>query len=150
MINKKLFSLTSMLIISTIFSSCQINASTEISKGSYDYTDGLAFSLTNNEEAFVVSGYSGNEASIIIPDRYKNDKGQDAPVVGVSSFAFYQNEVITNIKFPKSLKYIEDSAFFAAINLDNIVLPTSLVDIGGQAFFETKWLKDKQAKDSVL
>ena len=61
--------------------------------------------------AYYVSGYTGNEDVIIIPDTY-----QGASVIGILDYAFADSEAY-KIILPSSIKYIQKDAFSSCCNL---------------------------------
>lgn len=62
-------------------------------------------------------------------------------VTKISSGAFYCNEYITEIKFPKSLSRIEDEAFFNCEKLKSVSLAKNIKYIGESAFSSAYALK---------
>lgn len=130
-----------------------------------DHTEGLVFTETyyNDEYAYIVSDYFGNDDSIIIPSYFKGLK-----VVGIGglSFALGPNANLSSVYIPKEIKYIGNAAFSGAENLktvifeegsqlksigysafesasslENIVIPSSVTSISVNAFYGTTNLK---------
>ena len=65
----------------------------------------------------------GNETSII-PEG----------VVNIASYAFYNNDRVTNMVIPSSVKTIGDYAFYGCRNLNDIKLNSNIESIGNNAF----------------
>ena len=86
-----------------------------------DYTQGLIFQFTtdlsSNEQYYTVSGYSGLETDVVIPDFYNN-----FPVKAIASNVFY-NSSITSIQFPDSIATISANAFNGCKYLTSIAFP---------------------------
>lgn len=131
------------------------------------YTEGLVFSVSSTTKNYYVSGYSGTETDVIIPNTYK---GVPVTEIGVYAFqncenlvsislpsslntlgnyAFYNCENLVSISLPGSLKTIGDHAFSDCENLVSISLPGSLNTIGKYAFSHCKKLSNIEISDSV-
>ncbi|MCL2630340.1 MAG: leucine-rich repeat protein [Firmicutes bacterium] len=89
-------------------------------------THGLVFS-PNGNGALMVSGISGNERRVAVPEYYNR-----LPVTAVASNAF-QNSLIEAITLPEGIVSIGANAF-AGSRLEYIVLPNSVTAIGAGAF----------------
>ena len=73
---------------------------------------------------------SGN---VVIPE-YVYYEGNTCKVTGVNQMAFQNNDQISSIVLPKSVKYIGDFAFDTCQNLSSVELPEGLEYIGYAAF----------------
>lgn len=91
------------------------------------------FVFVNNGNEIQINGYKGNGGNIIIPPEIDG-----TPVTRIADSAFKDATNITGVVLPEKLQYIGDFAF---VNLDNlrgvIVLPESMVEVGGHAFQST-------------
>ena len=92
-------------------------------------TEGLVFSLINNDTEYEVSGYTGTATEVIIPDTY-NGK----PVTNIGGEAFSHCDSLTSIVIPNSVEAIGNSAFIWCDSLTSIVIPNSVTSIGEWAF----------------
>ena len=77
----------------------------------------------------VISGYSGDETELIIPDTLL-----DYPVTAIGSNAFYGDERITSVEISDSVQRISWNAFAYCTNLTSITIPESVTDIDDDAF----------------
>lgn len=71
--------------------------------------------------------------SIAIPD-YITYKGNTAPVIDISEFAFHKCFSLTSITIPNSVTEIGDNAFYDCSALTSITIPRNVTTIGMQAF----------------
>ncbi len=124
----------------------------------YIPTDGLTYvAMTKyGKTGFVVTGYEGTEKEVRIPAYIGT-----VPVIGIAKDAFYENGWIKSLTAPKTLRFIDQGAFFhcgiesASIesveeiyaaafqrcySLESLSVK-SLVSIGSQAFQECTALK---------
>lgn len=83
--------------------------------------------FTVNEDG-VLTGYSGSNATIFIPNN----------VVKIDDFVFQDNRYLTTVTLPSSLKEIGDYAFDNCPKLSTINLPEGLTKIGNSAFANCK------------
>lgn len=96
--------------------------------GIKQYTNGLQFTLINNDTEYEITGYTGSSKEIYIPSTY-NDK----PVVSIGIEAFSMKN-ITSVEFAPGVKVIKDSAFNGCYYLANVILPNTLTDLYSKAF----------------
>ena len=82
----------------------------------------------------VLMSYRGSSAEIVIPEG----------VHTIDSLAFFKDEKkrIRSIRFPESLEAIEDWAFSNCENLERIVIPSNVKEIGMGAFNWCRKLKE--------
>lgn len=125
-------------------------AFTEESKVSFPYTvtqdvtlyakwgTGLEFGLNETETGWVVSGYSGTDAELVIPDTYMG-----APVTAIGYETdrgmFYGNTTLQRVVVPDSVEYIGEGAFRECLALSEIELPDHGLYIGENAFKGTAY-----------
>ncbi len=90
-----------------------------------------------SDGTYEVTGYSGNNAGLNIPEAYN---GIPVTSIGVSAFNGYTTEYYNQVITPKSLKSIGEAAFYFADSLNNVVLNEGLESIGDNAFDSCKLL----------
>ena len=90
-----------------------------------------------SDGTYEVTGYSGNNAGLNIPEAYN---GIPITSIGVSAFNGYTTEYYNQVITPKSLKSIGEAAFYFADSLNNVVLNEGLESIGDNAFDSCKLL----------
>ena len=64
------------------------------------------------------------------------------PVVRVNVQAFYKNTSLRRVVLPEGLQSIADSAFEGCENLEEVVIPSTVTEIGGLAFNDCGHLKN--------
>ncbi len=94
----------------------------------------FTFEYDNSRGGWFITGYTGGE-SVSIPSTYNNE-----PVVGVAAGAFSENDTITSIVFPSSIRVIEDYSCNNCENLHSLVLFDSLDYLSDASFNEDWWL----------
>ena len=122
-------------------------------KWSVNFTEGLQMTLQISTNTYIVTGYTGVESVITIPETYNG-----LNVTGINARAFEGNTMITKVIIADSiitvglgafsecynLEYVDmsdnvqllgASAFSNCIKLKSIDLPDTLQNIGGEAFF---------------
>ena len=92
-------------------------------------TEGLVYSLINNDTEYSVLGYTGSETNVIIPAIYKGKS-----VTSIGSSAFEDCYSLTSIEIPNSVTSIGDGAFGGCTSLASIEIPNSVTSIGDDAF----------------
>ena len=125
-------------------------------------------------ENIVITGYSGKDTDIIIPNKI-----DERPVTSIGDSAFWGCSELTSITIPDNVTSIGDWAFSDCSELTSIIIPnsvtsigdwafsdcdeltsitftddSSLTSIGYKAFFDTPWLEIKReeakANDSFV
>ena len=92
-------------------------------------SEGLQFSPVN-ANGYKVSGVgSCTDSVIVVPGTYEGK-----PVISLGTEAFKQNQQLTGIVLPESLKSIGRGAFSGCKKLKEILLPDAVETIGKQAF----------------
>ena len=89
-------------------------------------TSGLTYE--DNGDSVTITGYTGNEASVVIPNEIEGK-----PVTAIGERAFYQNKTLTSVAIPDSVTGIGDYAFYES-GLENINIPAGVTTIGMGAF----------------
>lgn len=69
-------------------------------------TDAFTFALSADGQGYIVTGYTGNEASVTVPDWYHG-----LPVTEIGDGAFQGNTVITKVSLPSTVTVIGAAAF---------------------------------------
>lgn len=113
---------SAVLLLVALVSGLSLAAGSEKRSGNYGYVvlkDGTA----------EISKYYGNDAKVTVPSKL----GGKA-VSSVGTGAFENNEKLTSVTVPSSVKTIGDYAFSSCENLKTVSLPTSLTTIGDSAF----------------
>lgn len=93
------------------------------------------FILDGNKEV-TITGYSGG-SKVKIPEKILV-----WDVTGIKRDLFKDNEMITEVILPSSIKYINEYAFSNAINLEKITFSDSVISIGVFAFANCKKLDE--------
>lgn len=94
------------------------------------YTEGLAFTLNAGGVSYSVSGYSGSDVNVRIPDMYEG-----LPVTEIANKAFYINESIESVTIGGNVVSIGRLAFSGCTSLTELVIPASVRKIAAAAFF---------------
>ena len=99
-----------------------------------DWRKIFKFSIKNSE--VIISGYKGEDETLIIPDRIGNNI-----VVGIGKDAFTTGQAykVKIYQLPETIKSIGAGTFHGC-SVEHIDLPDNLVDIGEEAFIYS-WLK---------
>jgi hypothetical protein len=90
------------------------------------------FYFTTNVGAITITGYSGSDCTVTIPDSINS-----LPVVSIGGWAFLSAFCVTNVIIGHNVTNIEDYAFSQCHNLANVTIPNSVSSIGICAFFAT-------------
>ena len=94
-----------------------------------EYTEGLVFSLINNDTEYEVSGHNATSADVVIPSTYK---GKSVTSIGAEAFVCFDS--LSSVVIPDSVTSIGMNAFYGCINLTNITIPDSVTTIGDGVF----------------
>lgn len=94
--------------------------------------------LSPDSSYYIVVGYEGDKTTIEIPAEYK---GKPVKSIGAWAFDHVQHEV-TSIIIPDSVTRIGEGAFEWKIHLTDVIIGSSVVDIGNYAFRECSSLKN--------
>ncbi len=100
--------------------------------GSKEPTKGLAYTLSDDETYYIVSGIgSATDTDIIIPSKYNG-----LPVTSIGSSAFYNCKSLTSVTIPDSVTSIGNDAFSSCTNLTSVTIGDSVTSIGDWAFYD--------------
>ena len=109
-------------------------------------TEGLAYTLINNDTEYEVSGIgTATGSEIFIPSAHNG-----LPVTSIETNAFYGCGWIKSVFIPDSITSIGDVAFAYCNNLTSIVIPDSVTSIGDGAFSGCHNLASIVIPDSVM
>ncbi|ADU23963.1 leucine-rich repeat domain-containing protein [Ruminococcus albus] len=142
--------ITMILGTGGVFPKAKLDFSSLISVYSWETNEGYEYEVINRD-TICITGYSGYDAEIIIPDkidgkkvtslgensfRYTGIKSITIPdgVKSIGENAFDNCEYLTSITIPESVEKIEGYTFWGCDNLESITLPNSITSIGQCAF----------------
>ncbi|MBR3535751.1 MAG: leucine-rich repeat protein [Oscillospiraceae bacterium] len=91
----------------------------------------------------VITGYEGTATDISIPEKIG-----DLTVTRIGDYAF-QYKTLTSVTLPSSLTEIGDEAFYACEGLKKITIPSEVTTIGYQAFMHCKNLSTVELNDGL-
>ena len=124
-------SLIMMLASVLLFSSCERIKDLFSSGEDYVSSDGLLFTLSDDESYYIVAGMGNcTDTDIVIPLTYK-----EKPVKEIGEGSFKSNQNITSIKLHNEITVIGDKAFYYCGKLSRVVLGNGLNEIGDEAFY---------------
>lgn len=144
--SKKAISLLlSLLMVLSVFQMASVTAFAE-TEGDFEYYRSW------NADEVSVTRYTGTSTEVTVPAELGG-----YPVVEVGCDAFRENETITKVVLPESVREIGDYAFYNCTALAEIDLPKDLSVIGRKAFYntayynnESNWENDILYLDSYL
>lgn len=121
-------------------SAAEVLADGTATKGYSNESDEEDFSYFHNDFGdILISGYSGTNTDIVIPDKINGYK-----VIGIGYGAFENCSQIESITIPDGVTKIEPYAFSNCSELSDIYFPDSITpEIGNNAFDGTKWLENQ-------
>ena len=108
----------------------------EVAGNYYHSCIGLICTLT--DEGFVVSGYKGDETSLVIPTHIYCD-GKYVKVVEIAEGAF-SNKAIESVEIPETVLKAGDGAFSSCDNLSTVVFNGAL-SLGSSVFNASKYVR---------
>ncbi len=106
--------------------------------GNTEPSEGLRYRINESQDGVVLIGVGTcKHMDIVIPSEYKG-----LPVTRISSYAFENNEIITSVVIPDTVKEIEASAFKSCENLEKVVIGKNVKIIRSDAFIYCDNLKE--------
>jgi hypothetical protein len=102
------------------------------------------FTFTTNNGAITITGYTGSNSVVIIPDTTNG-----YPVASIGDRAFYGKYGLTSVIIPNSVTNIGQLAFYQCSGLTNVSLGNGVFNIGQVAFFLCTNLTSITIPDSV-
>ncbi|MBQ4587290.1 MAG: leucine-rich repeat protein, partial [Clostridia bacterium] len=92
-------------------------------------TPGLVYNVNAEGTAVSITGYTGSDVNVSIPDYYHG-----LPVTTVADSAFKNKGSVRTLRLPKTLLTIANYAFSGCAALTAISIPNSVTTIGNYAF----------------
>lgn len=129
--------LAAVILISTVFSVTAFATADDGTYKNFKYT-------VTDENSAVISKYTGNEASVKIPESING-----YPVTKIGDSAFKGNFSVKNAEIPDGVKIIGDYAFNDCTGLESITIPESVEKIGKSAFFYCTRLENVNVSDGI-
>ena len=83
-------------------------------------TSGIVFELNDSEDAYIVTGYTGDAKDIVISDSYN-----ELPIVSIADEVFMNLDYVESITLPNSITSIGVYAFLNT-SIDHFVVPINL------------------------
>ncbi|MBQ8196703.1 MAG: leucine-rich repeat domain-containing protein [Clostridia bacterium] len=123
---KKKIILTVLIALLTV---CILGLITACDEPEPSSTEGLTFTLINNDLEYEVSGYTGSSTDVYIPSTH-NDK----PVTSIGSYAFFDCDLLTSVVIGDSVTSIGESAFCYCNMLTSVVIGNNVTSIGERSF----------------
>ena len=115
------------------------------SNSSEDFT----FKVTSSDNFTVdVTGYTGSNAHIIIPNKVTIDS-DEYTIVSIGDEAFKDCSILKSVTIPSTITSIGDNAFQNCISLESVSLPNTIEVIGACTFAECTSLKSIEIPNSV-
>ena len=105
-----------------------------------------SFTYEINGESVTITGYTGNEASVVIPNEIEGK-----PVTAIGKAAFSHNNTLTSVAIPDSVTSIGEFAFYDCGRLSSVTFEegSRLSSIGDSAFYMTWSLTSIEIPDGV-
>ncbi|MFI3255558.1 MAG: leucine-rich repeat domain-containing protein [Eubacteriales bacterium] len=94
------------------------------------------FEFEKVEGGYSLVKYTGDEANIVVPDRYEGE-----PVVALGINVFRNTKIPVNIVLPDTLKKIGGHCFERCENLKEIIIPDSVIELGSDLFLNCSSLE---------
>lgn len=91
-------------------------------------TTGFSFTLNGSGDGYIVTGYSGSDSSVTVPDWYASK-----PVMMIGDGAFQGNTAIRSVALPSSITRIGTAAFKNCTALTTITTYAAAVRLAGDA-----------------
>lgn len=91
-------------------------------------TAGFSFTLNSAGDGYVVTGYSGSDAAVTVPDWYSGK-----PVTMIGSGAFQGNTTVKSVSLPSSITRIGSAAFKNCSSLSSLTTYTAAARVAGDA-----------------
>ncbi len=109
------------------------------------YVEGVAYRLSEDGTYYSVVGYSD-----VLPTVNVVAEIDGIPVTAVSESAFQNNEYITKVTFPDSVKEIQKAALRNCVNLTTVILPSGLKSLPAECFRDCRVLKNISLPETIV
>ena len=103
----------------------------------YKTTKGLQYEILKNEIRIV--GYTGEDPVVKIPSKIKERK-----ICIIGKNAFLNNNIVTEVKLPESVRIVGASAFEGCKSLKKVYLPVDLEVLNADCFKDCIELEEVQ------
>ncbi len=107
-------------------------------------TEGLVYTLSDDGLSYSVTGYTGTDTAVVIPQYYNR-----LPVISIGSYAFSGCSTFTSVEIPDSVTSIGNDAFYNCKNLRKVDIGDGVTSIGSSAFSGCSRLMSIDIPDSV-
>lgn len=101
----------------------------------YGLDEETGFKYSLSDKGVTLEKYTGTDTEVSIPSTIN---GKTVTNIGKWAFAFASNaKNITSVTIPDTVVSIDEYAFNACTNLENVIIPNSVQTIGKRAFYGT-------------
>ena len=107
-------------------------------------TEGVIYTISDDEKYVFVTGYEGTSTTVNIADSYNN-----LPVTHISLYAFYACETVESIVIPDTVTHIGSSAFRECTSLTSVTMGNGVTSIGSSAFRDCTSLESVTITEKV-
>lgn len=116
-------------------------------------TEGLLFTLSEDERSYSVSAGTATAGDVFIPAYHNGlpvttigsiglfDSDFDQENTAHGSYAFYQCSELKSVVIPSTVTVIGDAAFAGCMDLKTMILPPAVAEIGDGAFMQCEKLE---------
>lgn len=92
-------------------------------------SEGLVFALNEDGESYQLTGYTGSDATVLVPETFNNK-----PVTRINQTAFADNNKIYRVLLPDTIEKIDARAFQNCLSLRSMILPKNLKVLETETF----------------
>ena len=133
--NMKMRLVSALLAVAMLFVMMPVSAFAEENTFSYSYEgQTLMYKIVDMDNKTVeVSKNQSIEGSVKIPETVEYEN-KTYTVVAIGMLAFYNDQELTHVELPSTLKVIGESAFSCCKNLGDTVIPEGVTTINAYAF----------------
>ncbi len=116
-------------------------------------TEGLLFTLSEDEKSYSVSAGAAIAGDVFIPAYHNglpvtsigyiglSDSDSEPENMELGSYAFYQCSELKSVVIPSTVTVIGDAAFAGCMELKTVILPSAVSEIGDGAFMQCEKLE---------